>query len=371
MSAGPPPVDWPLLRAKRLPSLDGWRAVSIALVVGSHCPETPGFPPALRPVFEWGLDGSLGVRFFFMISGFIISWLMLQEDRERGRVDLSRFYLRRAIRILPVYFVFLTTLALLACFTPFSQAWWVWLGNLTFATNYVSNPTWTSGHLWSLAVEEQFYLLWPILFVWLDAGRRPRIAAWILIVPIVVAPMCRVLSYLRADVGVLQPLLSWYSFFNFSDTLSLGCIGAMLLARHGDAVHRWLVLRPRLILACALVLIAVPHVCFRLLTAAPLSVPLGFTMQAAGILVLVLQSVVSPRFGFYPLLNLPAVRWLGLMSYSLYIWQQLFCTRPEVFGWEAAWWLSFPTWIPVALLVAIVSYYALERPLLVWRSRWR
>jgi peptidoglycan/LPS O-acetylase OafA/YrhL len=76
----------------RLPSLDGWRALSIAMVLGSHSTFSAGFPERLRTLFYWGFDGNMGVRCFFLISGFLITWLMVVEHDRVGRVSLSRFY---------------------------------------------------------------------------------------------------------------------------------------------------------------------------------------------------------------------------------------------------------------------------------------
>ena len=100
-------------------------------------------------------DGNLGVRFFFIISGFLITWLMILENDRIGRVNLSQFYIRRALRILPVYFAFMLVLACLQYFTPYAQSAAAWAGNLTFTTNFVGCH-WPSAHLWTLAVEEQF-----------------------------------------------------------------------------------------------------------------------------------------------------------------------------------------------------------------------
>src|ERR1035437_3942506 len=106
----------------RFPSLDGWRALSILLVLGAHCKATAGFPPRLGPVCYWIFDGDLGVRFFFVISGFLITWLIMAENERNGRVNLWHFYARRALRILPVYFAFLCTLLALQLFTPYEQS---------------------------------------------------------------------------------------------------------------------------------------------------------------------------------------------------------------------------------------------------------
>src|SRR5260221_3637137 len=88
--------------SSRLPSLDGWRAVAIILVLGFHAEQSQRFPRQLGGVFGF-FDGPLGVRFFFVISGFLITWLLVQEHDYNGCVRLSSFYIRRALRILPAY----------------------------------------------------------------------------------------------------------------------------------------------------------------------------------------------------------------------------------------------------------------------------
>jgi peptidoglycan/LPS O-acetylase OafA/YrhL len=84
-----------------------------------------------------------------------------------------------------------------------------------------------------------------------------------------------------------------------------------------------------------------------------------------------LNSVLMPANGFNRILNWRLVSHLGVLSYSIYIWQQLFCSKPESFGLEKAWWLSFPYWIVPAFFTAIVSYYVLERPILSLRHKFK
>src|SRR5580658_6559266 len=88
-------------KATRFPSLDGWRAVSILLVLGYHCQFAVGFPKYLDPVIYWLFDGNLGVRFFFVLSGFLITHLLWHEHHQAGGLCLRKFYARRALRILP------------------------------------------------------------------------------------------------------------------------------------------------------------------------------------------------------------------------------------------------------------------------------
>src|SRR5262245_32920356 len=115
----------------RFPSLDGWRALSILLVLGEHSLYTFDCSPKAGRFFDAYFDGNLGVRFFFVISGFLITYLLLREQEQTGIVSLRKFYARRALRILPVYFVFLTVVFILQLVTPFHQPAITWVGNLT------------------------------------------------------------------------------------------------------------------------------------------------------------------------------------------------------------------------------------------------
>lgn len=156
--------------------------------------------------------GIWGVRFFFVISGFLITHLLVQEQVKHGCISLKNFYVRRAIRILPVCFFYLLVLGL---FTRYSQDPALWLANLTFTTNFVKilHPI-PTGHLWSLGVEEQFYLLWPCLLVALfrRAQAGPR-RLNILIVPLLIAPAVRMAHYQQWYPEPLEFLFLDGSFF--------------------------------------------------------------------------------------------------------------------------------------------------------------
>src|ERR1035441_7488431 len=240
-----------------LPSLDGWRAVSIVLVLGGHTIFTAGFPSELRSLFSWTFDGNLGVRCFFLISGLLITWLLILEHDRTRRVNLWHFYARRALRILPVYFSFLLVIALLAHFTPYHLTGTEWIGNLTFTRNFMGTG-FTTDHLWSLSVEAQFYILWPGLFVALGmTGNRNLLR--LLAIPVFLAPLSRVMGH-RPDLLSVGSLLQGYSFFNYFDSLAIGCACAILLARRRDWIEGWFRRRPRAIFCTGLVLVGVVHV---------------------------------------------------------------------------------------------------------------
>ncbi len=365
MTAGP-------VSPTRLPSLDGWRALSIVLVVGAHCRYSDGFPAGWDRLFDWVFDGDLGVRCFFVISGFLITWLLLSEYQHSGGIRLRDFYARRVLRIAPVYFAFIFVLWLLTLTTAFQQHVTTWIGNLTFTTNFLEGE-FTSAHLWSLAVEEQFYIVWPIS---LYVVARARLPIWVgfaaLAVALMIAPAFRVLSYVSTHGYTVVPawLFPPHSFFNYFDSIAVGCSAGVLLATKSSLLER---MEGRKVLwsIAAIAFVLVPYALQKLQLAGKLNVPFGPGLQAVGLAIFIMQSISSPRASHFRLLNVAPVRWLGVLSYSLYIWQEIFCTHASAFGVASKSFLTFPLWVFAALVASIISYYGFERPLLGLRGKFR
>jgi peptidoglycan/LPS O-acetylase OafA/YrhL len=336
------------------------------MVLGAHSMSASGFPKRFTVAFSWLFDGSLGVRFFFVISGFLITWLMLVEQEENGKVSRRDFYIRRALRILPVYYAFLTVILLLQSFTRYHLSTRSWIGNLTFTANYLASD-WTTSHLWSLAQEEQFYLLWPTLFILSGAHRRMSTVAVILAVPILICPMTRILCYLK----VVAPILTSGRGVISCDSIAIGCACAIIFTRKRDSIREFVSAHGALVGVVGATLIVVPYVLSRLFFLGMFTVPFGETSQAIGFAILLLHSVSEPARFFYRALNWRWVCEIGVLSYSIYIWQQIFCSNPSKFGLGKVWWMTFPVWIASALLVASLSFYCLERPFLRLRARFR
>ena len=356
------------ISSQKLPSLDGWRAVSIVLVLLCHSTFTTGFPlaPNSRLFFYSEAVGIWGVRFFFVISGFLITHLLLREQSKNGFISLKKFFVRRAIRILPVCFFYLFVLGV---FTEYSQKFSVWLANLTFTTDFIeTRHPFPTGHLWSLGVEEQFYLLWPGLLV-LILHRPQGIAQLlkILALPLIIAPTVRVLYYSHAYPSSLEFLFLDHSFLSKFDSLAYGCAAAVLFNHWRNPLETFYQKNSRSIFVAGVLLVFAPWI----LPFGGRFKAAGFeSLQAVGFSLLLVQSLLQPAHGFYRWLNWKWVGQIGILSYSIYIWQQMFCgTGAMVFGSPDAWWVSFPFWIFTTLLAAAASYYLLEKPLLKWRAK--
>ena len=331
-----------------VPSLDGLRAIAIGFLFIAHLSGTRGF---LNWPFLYRY-GMFGVRVFFVISGFLITSILLNEIRKTGRISLPRFYFRRTMRLFPACYVLIAVTALLAMNGIVHLKRGDLLLAVTYTMNYRFVREWPLGHLWSLAVEEQFYLLWPATLMLLGRTRSIRVLIGVL----GIAPLIRLALPL---LGQAAAFLIW------SDALASGCLLALLrqdLLRSAWYVRvlssRWFVLVP----AVALAANAVPFL--------KVSWLLCETIMNLAIAMSIDWSIRNPGTAVGRFLNWPATCFIGVLSYSLYLWQQPFLNRAS-----QSLYCAFPVNVALAVATAMVSYLVVEAPLLRLRMaierRWQ
>jgi peptidoglycan/LPS O-acetylase OafA/YrhL len=339
----------PRLHLGRIPALDGARAIAVLLVMGYHA-GIAGFE-----------GGRAGVDVFFVLSGFLITALLLEERTRHGAIRLGAFYMRRVLRLYPALVVAtLLALALSALKVPIfggsSSSFRSTLEAAPFALLYTANipraAGWSGGgylgHTWSLSIEEQFYLLWPLVVIVVMRRRlTPVVLGWI-------ALGCAIASaVLRAglDLAGYSSEMLYNATFSHVDGIFAGCALAVLWAIRPDAIA-WLA-RP------ALTLLAV--------TAATIVIIDGRNMNVYGFVVVVTATLVvlcdllARRSSMLSVsLSHPALVAVGRRSYGLYLYHWpifLFIgidTRPHIlalgFGASfAAAWMSY-AWIEVPFL---------------------
>lgn len=264
-------------------------------------------------------NAALGVHVFFVISGFLITTLLLREHEATGRISLKGFYIRRAWRILPAYYFYLAVILALAAAGALKLTPAAFASAALFLWDYWPQAdAWFLAHLWSLAVEEQFYLLWPAVLLWaLRRGGR-RFALSVALGVIVASPLVRVLTYL---MGTALSGHVYYLFHTRADALMFGALGA--LGAGTAPLERVYAATSRHAWAAALFLLAISP----LLSAAfrgGYLYTVGYTLEGAAILLVLLWVSRNPAGVAGRLLNSrPAVQ-VGVMSYSIYLWQTLF-----------------------------------------------
>lgn len=318
--------------------------------------------PSLGPV--WHGLGNLGVRIFFTLSGFLITWLLLDEHKRNAHISLRAFYVRRFFRIFPVYYIYIGVLAVFQLAGLYADAGTTWFGSLTFTRNIIGQGDSATGHLWSLAVEEQFYLVWPTLLVMLSLPERQRMACMVLGIVIVSAIITRPITC--HDAGLTcRILLHPNSALRYADCLAIGSLGAFLRSNWRPPSARIAqMIAPGAALALAVSSLFGPAL-------DPWKETILIDAQAWLTIVAMISSAELERGLWFALLNSRPVVFIGVLSYSLYIWHLIFLRNyvgPEfplgVFGDWKIWWLA-------AIIIATLSYYALERPILNLAKHWK
>jgi peptidoglycan/LPS O-acetylase OafA/YrhL len=349
---------------KRLPGVDGLRAVSIGLVLIGHASWNPDCPHEFAMFVRSLSPAILGVDVFFAISGFLITKLLLDEERVRGTIGLQRFYLRRFVRLMPAYYAFLLVVYLLDRSLALGVTATEFIASLLYVRNY-ADGSWYTMHLWSLAVEEQFYFCWPLLCAF--APRRWRVPLALLVMA--VAPAARVLSLLArkgALPSVLVPLE--FGFPGRTDAIMAGCLLALVLAARPALVYRLTSLPAlsRTVAFAALFAISTLGFAGR---AALFVVPFGGTVKGLAASFLVASYTLRPSGLSSRLFAWRPVEWIGQISYSLYLWQQLVLGDSQPYVRDGS--VRLPAALGLLSAGALLSYYALERPLLALRDRLR
>lgn len=341
------------LTSRSIPSLDGLRAISIALVLSSHSIPSVPLPLDRFPLLFVFQNGELGVAVFFVISGFLITRLLLKERQASGTNSLKRFYFRRFFRIFPPFYAYLAVLGVLWLAGMEPDRPMSFLRAATYSWNYYrAGGSWVLGHTWSLSLEEQFYLVWPVCLLLLGHKKSRGFAMGV----ILLSPLSRIVSYyllpgLRGQLGAM--------LHTRLDTIMLGCLLALLFddAELMGTTDRFL--RPWILgIATFFVLILNPWLTIRF--RGYYSLPFGVTLEGLGVAFVLLYVVRKPASMAGRFLNRPWIRHVGVISYSLYLWQQLF-TAPG-HHW-------FPLNVLAAFTCAELSFWFVEQPSLRLRDR--
>jgi peptidoglycan/LPS O-acetylase OafA/YrhL len=342
------------LARPHLSGLDGLRAIAAFLVVFDHA-GLHAYAP-----------GGLGVLAFFVLSGFLITWLLIGEDDVTQSVSLSRFYLRRSFRIFPAFYVYfvLVLLVMVARHRPINMAQTI--SASLYVTNYYQaifgDPNTGLSHTWSLAVEEQFYLLWPAIFLLMKNHER-RFKALALAIPL--------LWLYRAALIYLFHVPESYIYEAFdtrADHLLIGCFLAVSL-RGGRFAWLWkkACASPAMILVTLLLLAAIVAI-GRLVPIANYRDTVEFVVEPVLIFVLIGQLIAFPSHPVTAPFNWAWIRYLGGLSYSIYLYQQLL-TYPIMSRLGTSPIVALVITVAVIIIAAACSYHFVERPFLRLRNR--
>ena len=350
MPPSPTPPKSEPAQTRHLPCLDGLRALAVSMVIVTHF----GYPAL----------GGLGVSIFFVLSGFLITTLLLRELDATGPVSLRAFFARRSLRIFPAYYCFLAFSAAIDFHHGDPRIQPVIVPALFYYLNYYhaiyGHSEASVAHAWSLAVEEQFYLLWPLAFLTITRWRRASLP-YVLLIVIGAVAIWRTLAFTVFNLGQ-----SWaYDAFDCRfDALAVGCLLAVL--RHNPRVaamvSAWS--RHSLLLLAVLPLIVVIEV----VDDGRLRYTAGFTVNAFLIAFVMSQLLARPQGLAGRILESRPLRYIGQISYGMYLYHVWGLTvghhlvhSQSVLGLLAGY--------AATVGFALVSYYVIEKPFLNLKHR--
>ncbi|MGX9392575.1 acyltransferase family protein [Nitrobacteraceae bacterium UC4446_H13] len=326
---------------KEIFGFDALRAFSVILVITSHIGIIEAATSPFWVRFFSVFNATYGVKTFFVLSGFLITTLMIKEDRTHGGVNVLNFMARRALRILPLYFLILSFIAMLIYLGIAQSSWSAMLFGALYIFNFIPKALSVNymSHLWSLAVEEQFYLLWPLVFsLWIE-----RKAVLILICCTVIAACWMTLGANYGDIS--------HRFFTDRWTIPAIypiSIGAMMALCLGP----WMKRVPAAVLALTLI-------------ATPLFVEHSNLLEIAntfGIGLLVAWIYLNQDRAIVQSLEWFPLKYIGMISYGLYMWQGLW-TGNGPYRVIPGFPLEPHIGALVTLPCAIASFHLFERPI--------
>jgi peptidoglycan/LPS O-acetylase OafA/YrhL len=321
---------------RRIPSLDGLRGISIWAVIIAHSADHFLFSSIHSRHVRTVLSNSanLGVTIFFVISGFLITSILIAERKRTSGINIRRFYKKRAIRIIPAFVLFTGTILLLCHVSPRQIVY-----ALTFTTSFFFWQAYKPlQHLWSLSVEEQFYLAWPLIFA-RGVGDAKR-WCWVVLIA------CPVIRAILVHQGLV-----YLDHAALLDSIAAGC----LLAFYREQVQRAIVKISGSGIVFAAVCLMMPVLSLAMNKVESFSwmlVPL--TTIVPLFVAVVIGAAIERRDAF---LNKGPLVWSGLLSYSLYLWQQPFLVMNGPLNY-------FAVRLALTFAAAYCSYRWVEQPII-------
>jgi peptidoglycan/LPS O-acetylase OafA/YrhL len=341
-----------------LPFLDGLRGISILAVLAFHSGELAKFN-LLK-------GGFLGVDIFFVISGFIITCLLMKEWNKKDAISLKHFYIRRCLRLLPalfslllIYFLIVSLYlspadAIKAYLTILSVLFYISNWIRAYYGTYAMDPL---GHTWSLAIEEQFYLLWPVV---LTIALRSRISQWLLLTALIAT--VEVCAFHRAILWQgpeTMPRL-YNGFDTRLDALLIGCFVGLLYSWGKLPSSQWFIRVNNVVSSIAV--IALIYFMWALTDQSAILYIGGFTLVGISIAtILVTLLTTRPSIAVWLLENRILI-WIGTIAYSLYLWHwPIFQLIGKI---NIHWSLRLTLGLFLSFLASAISYYFIEQPFL-------
>jgi len=334
--------------------LNGLRAISILMVLLAHLglkwslPKNEFFQERLWPL----ISGNTGVMIFFVVSGFLITSLLLDEKNRTGTINLKFFFLRRFLRLLPPFILMMILAGILMAFNQIPISAVGLFYSFFYIYNFIPKANYTGelAHTWSLAVEEQFYFTWPFVLAFIKNLKIILGLSFIIVGSCVALFVFNQSNDLANDYHINR----W-----FLPAISPIIMGAIIAILKDKSVR--FIESPGVFIIGLVLFLSPLYVPFDLLTYVSF-------FQAAGVASILLWIYHNQSNLLIKGLELKPVFYIGQISYGIYIFQGIFLTT----GPSLKWWLqSYPYNVLLTFAVAVLSYHFLERPIHKYKEKFK
>ncbi len=341
-----------LLKSSHLPSLDGLRGVSILLVVIGHtCARIDS------SLLQFFFNGSLGVYIFFVISGFLITTLLLKERIKTGTISMKNFYIRRFLRIFPVAYLYIIVVLILNYALHLQIPVLGFIGAIFYVMDFsYFRINWYTEHYWSLSIEEQFYLIFPSIL-----KKNLKFYCWLIPVLLVTVPIG--IFICKHNIYLLQThLYDFLAFLLKFDGILTGSFFAILYFK--NMLPMAFFRKYKILLNISLLLITMfIHNHYNIE---------GFNHLSPFFIAIIIVSNLEKSNDFiFRFLNNKILAKIGILSYSIYIWQQLFTMTTHEPTYKNIPWYGFPINMVLLFVVSYLSYNYYEKSFLKLKNRFK
>ena len=343
-----------------VPELDGMRGLAVLAVIMFH---------ARVP---WFRGGFIGVDIFFVLSGFLITSLLVQEYNSRQHIDLKNFYMRRVLRLGPALVAFLAifvSISLLMLDAEKARSNIIdTLITLFYFTNwswaFQIHPSQPLGHTWSLSIEEQFYIIWPTLLITFLRFTRSRINV---IFAVVLLLLSSWLTRICLAAGGASVDRLYDGLDTRGDELLIGCLLGIILSSNLIKEHHQYQIENVLKFIGPLSVISLLLSSIFMRLSKMYMYYWGFLVIEFSAIIIILDVFISQKSIIKRILLIKPLAWIGKISYGLYLWHYLIFYTMRGLGFRHIVTMTIGT--GVTFLVASASYYFLERPFLKLKNR--
>jgi len=336
-----------------MPQLDALRAFAVLAVMVHHFLPVDHYVPT-----DYLTLGMLAVRLFFVLSGFLITGILLRYRSDEPKNALKQFYFRRVLRIFPIYYLTLFIAMALGVGSIQQGAFW----HLTYLSNFIApfHPEWMgpASHFWTLAVEEQFYFVWPFIMLFTPHKHLAKVIVGTVALAVVFRAIVLWTLVLPVDAA---------GVFTFSTLDSLGGGALLALFRYDEKLRPKIPRLMKLFLVAGVSMLAlttflyVYNIGFRIL----------YTLLTLGVSLVFVVLIEKTSRGFNgkakTVLEQPIILYIGKISYGLYVYHNFILAIVLYYlvktGIGANYWLIAPLSTAGTFATAIASWYLIERPL--------